>query len=61
MEKVETSRIEMVKVKSAPVVDLKCREFLTVRQAAQLLSSSPKAIYNMWSCYWNCNIKVETF
>lgn len=47
LEKIQASHSEMVKVALGEQVDLSKKEILTVKQAALLLNSSPKAIYNM--------------
>ena len=43
--KIEESKIETNKIKNKPLEDIKAKEFLTVREAAALLSCSVRSIY----------------
>lgn len=46
-EKMIASDQQMKQVKEKPLQDLRNKEILTVKQAAQLLNSSPKTVYNL--------------
>ena len=46
-EKMIASELEMKHLKEKPLMDLRNKEFLTVRQAAELLNSSAKTVYNL--------------
>ena len=46
-EKMIASEVEMQQVKEKPLQDLRNKEILTVKQAAQLLNSSAKTVYNL--------------
>ena len=44
-EKVRKSSIELIRVKNQSIEDLKAKEFLTVREVAQLLNCSIRSAY----------------
>lgn len=45
VEKVKQSNIETTKIKNIPIEQLKAKEFLTVREVAQLLNCSVRSAY----------------
>lgn len=45
--KIETSNIETKKIITAPIEQLKAKEFLTVRDAAKLLNCSHRTLYRL--------------
>ena len=48
-QKIENSNLQTIKIKNQPLIDLKDKEFLTVKQLALLLGFSIKTVYRLIS------------
>lgn len=46
-DKIEKSNIETLKIKNKPIIDLKDKEFLTVKEVSLLLGFSTRTLYRM--------------
>lgn len=46
-QKIENSNLQTIKIKNKPLIDLKDKEFLTVKQLALLLGFSIKTVYRL--------------
>ncbi|MBZ4034213.1 helix-turn-helix domain-containing protein [Flavobacterium sp. 17A] len=46
-QKIENSNLQTIKIKNQPLIDLKDKEFLTVKQLALLLGFSVKTVYRL--------------